>query len=46
MQKNIEFLMSGDELIKYCGKDKNVVIPEGVRIIGVNAFKQIYNTAV
>ena len=39
MQKNIEFLMSGDELIKYCGKDKNVVIPEGVRIIGSNAFK-------
>lgn len=37
-----EFLMCGNELVEYSGKDETVIIPDGVKTIGSFAFSMLY----
>ena len=37
-EKNPDFVIEDDVLVEYLGHDEKVVIPEGVREIGINAF--------
>lgn len=38
-----EFMIVGGTLSKYLGSDKNVVVPDGVTVIGENAFAEAYD---
>ena len=33
-----DFIIAGNYLVEYCGKEKSVVVPEGIEIIGEDAF--------
>ncbi len=37
-QYNSDFILSHDELIKYKGKSKKLILPEGIRILSANSF--------
>ncbi|MCQ2776415.1 MAG: leucine-rich repeat domain-containing protein [Bacilli bacterium] len=35
---NKDFIIEGDKLIKYCGKEKTVIVPEGIKELGSSCF--------